>query len=816
MGVVKQRLAGQWRLRCFLIFCLGDSVLGQIRYSVPEELERGAAVGNIAKELGISTVHLKARGPRVVSKDKKQFFRVDTNSGDLVIAERIDREGLCVQSAACTLHVELVIDNPLEMHRLEIEIVDVNDNAPSFHEEEFILSIVESSFVGTKFPVEQAIDLDIGSNSVQNYMLSPNSNFDLNIIRSSENSRSVELILNKLLDREERALYELILTAFDDGNPKKSGTVQIHVHISDANDNAPIFDQAVYRIQLLENAPMGTMVAQVTATDIDEGPNSEVTYGFNKRVPSGVRQVFSIDELTGVITVQGLLDFEDSNVYELLLEATDKGPHPIAGHCKVVVEIIDENDNAPEITATSLSSSVPEDAPPGAVIALLIVSDKDSGDNGKVDCTIPAALPFAVRNTFTNHYSLVLKMPLDRESTEEHSIPVTATDRGAPALPSTTTLTVRVSDANDNSPRFAQPSYSKHLTENNVPGTHLFTISAADSDLQENGYLTYSLTPNTIYNNLVSINAENGKIYALKSFDYEEMRHFQFHVHAKDAGTPSLSSNVSVDVFILDQNDNSPVVLLPDPGTAHLAPSTSLGLVGLCTGEIRTSRSIEERDGSHQRLILRVKDQGEPARSSTVTLRVSFIDNNSEMVSEFIERRGAGDSMPDLNLYLVIAIAFISFIFLLTVIICVALKVYGSGGDTARCAQPSCLIAEGSLPSTQSNSYNVCLRNSKIDFLDVTGACLLSLGSHSTTGDLLAVEGTKGLYTADLVCIDDGTGSTHVNRHIFILNPVPAAFPSETVRNRKDSGLGLHRVQRDSLSPSWCYQRSIVAHFQGH
>ncbi|XP_069510013.1 protocadherin gamma-A4-like [Ambystoma mexicanum] len=782
---------GAWRLLCLLCCSFFDAARGQIRYSVLEELDRGSFVGNIAKDLGIDVIRLNSRGLKIMSRSRRQHFQVNMNSGVLLTSEKIDREELCAESPSCKLNLELVIDSPLEMHRLEVEVLDVNDHAPHFPENEVTLDVAESAIPGSRFPIANAIDLDIGINGVQSYILSPMDFFNLTSGSNSDES-TLELTLTKALDREVQDVHMLFLSAIDGGNPKRSGSTNITVKVIDTNDNAPAFDRAVYSVKLPENVPFGTSVLQLSATDLDEGLNGEVRYFFDKRVPMSTQNTFKLEETTGVISVQGSIDFEHSQVYKFSVEALDQGPYPVAGRCQVSVEIIDENDNAPEITVTTVSGSVPEDAKPGTVIALMIVSDKDSGDNGRVVCSVPSTLPFALQNPYNNHYSLLLKDPLDRESTEEHIIMITAVDRGSPPLTTSTTIKVQVSDTNDNSPKFTQPAYTMYVTENNVPGTHVSTISATDLDTKENGYLTYSISANTTLDGFISINSENGKLYALKSFDYEEIQHLEFLVHCKDAGVPPLSSSVPVQLFIQDQNDNAPAILLPPPQMGSTSVGAiprsaeagylvskirafdadsgynawlaydiiqsrkdSLFKVGLSTGEVRTSRSIRDQDGSHHRLLIQVKDHGEPALSSSVTLSITITENDKEIHNEYFKHPESDVTISNVNLYLVISIAFISFIFLVTIIIFIALKIYKTSSSTAGCDQALCDNNRGSWYYTQSNSYKVYLGKASKDILLFNSQCPPQPGDSINKRLTLTTETPAQQSVDDLLMIGD-------------------------------------------------------------
>lgn len=709
-------MAGQ--VVCLLLCaCALDRVLAQIRYSVPEELEHGAFVGNIAEDLGLDVAKLSSRRFRIVSGAKKQYLEVNLENGILFVNEKIDREELCEQSPGCFLHLQVVIENPLELYRVEVEILDVNDNAPSFPWSEFNLEITESAAPGSRFPLESAQDLDVGSNSLRSYLLSANQHFVLDIQTRNDGSKFAELVLQSPLDREQQKTHEMVLTAVDGGSPLRSGTAQIKVTVLDANDNVPVFDRSVYRVSLVENAPRGTLVLKLNATDLDEGANGEITYSFSGHAPLKVRELFSVDSHSGEIRVKGIVDYEKASVYELYVQAKDKGPSAVAVHCKVLVDILDVNDNAPEVILTSVSTPVQEDAPPGTVIAVVSVMDRDSGENGAVDCQIPGNVPFQLHSSFKNYYTLVTSEFLDRESVSEYNITLTARDLGSPPLSTRKTILVQVSDINDNPPRFIQPSYTVYVTENNAPGASICSVTAFDPDSNQNAYLSYSILEGQIQgmpvSTYVSINSDNGNIYALRSFDYEQLRNFQIRIQAQDAGFPPLSSNVTVSVFVLDQNDNAPVILSPlsrngtvatemvprsvdagylvakitaldaDAGqnsrlSYQMLQATDPGLfsVALYTGEIRTIRRFVDKDAIRQRLVILVKDNGQPPLSATVSIILSVVDSVPESLSKFGDLSLSPQPPSNLALYLIVSLSTVSLIFLVAIIVLAAVKCY--------------------------------------------------------------------------------------------------------------------------------------------
>ncbi|XP_074818106.1 protocadherin gamma-A12-like [Natator depressus] len=711
----KARLRNCKRLAlfCFTLVTAWETVSGKIRYSIPEEMQKGSFVGNILKDLGLDLKELSDRGVRIVSTGRTQYFALNLKSGHLITTDRMDREQICGQLETCLLHLEVLVEDKVKLFIVDVEVTDINDNAPRFQEDELEFRISELAAVGTRYSLEEAQDPDVGASSVQGYYLSSNKHFSLDVQTGADGDKYAELVLEKSLDREEQDVHDLILTATDGGDPVRSGTAQIRVIVLDANDNAPVFSQPVYKVSVLENVPVGSLLLTVNATDPDEAINSEVTYSLRK-MKDKASQIFQVDSKTGEISTVGNLDYEEAASYEMEVQAKDVGD--LSARSKVLVTVIDVNDNAPKITIASLFSSVSEDNPPGTLIALLNIRDKDSGENGEVTCSIPGNLPFRLQKSFDNYYSLVTDRPLDRERVSDYNVTITATDRGAPNLASKTTILVQLSDINDNAPIFNQTSYTLYITENNPRGASVCSLKANDPDSGENARVTYSITgtqnQEAPLSSFISINSETGALYALRSFDYEQFREIRFQVQAQDGGSPPLSSNVSVTLFILDRNDNSPHILHPsfptdgstgvelaplssEPGylvtkvvavdadsgqnawlSYQLLKATEPGLfsVGLHSGEIRTARSFVDKDALKQSLVVLVKDNGQPPLSATATVTVVVADSIPEILSDLSSLSAPADPQSSLTLYLVIAVASVSCLFFTFILVLLALR----------------------------------------------------------------------------------------------------------------------------------------------
>ncbi|XP_010164724.1 protocadherin-17, partial [Antrostomus carolinensis] len=741
---------------CFFLCWTPALSLKNLNYSVPEEQGAGTVIGNIGRDArlaaggGILPAERGAPGGRnpkstfrVLENSAPHLLDVDGESGLLYTKQRIDREALCWRSAKCQVSLE-VFANDQEICMIKVEIQDLNDNAPAFPSDQVDMDISENAAPGTRFPLTSAHDPDAGDNGLRTYLLTRDDYglFSLDVKSRGDGTKFPELVIQKPLDREEQSHHTLVLTALDGGDPTRSGTVQINVRLIDSNDNSPIFEAASYVVELPENAPLGTVVIDLNATDADEGTNGEVLYSFSGYAPERVRDLFSIDPQSGLIRVKGNLDYEENGLIEIDVQARDLGPNPIPAHCKVTVRLIDRNDNAPTIGFVSVrQGALSEAAPPGTVIALVRVTDRDSGKNGQLQCRVlgggggPGAVPFTLEENYDNFYTVVTDRPLDREAQDEYNVTIVARDGGNPPLNSTKSFSVRILDENDNPPRFSKNLYVLQVPENNIPGEYLGSVLAQDPDLGQNGTVSYSILPGhvgdvSIYT-YVSVNPTNGAIYALRSFNYEQTKHFEFHVLAKDSGSPHRESNATVRVTVLDVNDNAPLIVLPAliNDTAELqvprnagvgypvgtvrALDSDFGESGRLTyeivegneehlfemdptsGEIRTLHPYWEELSPVAELVVKVSDHGKPSLSAVAKLIVRALAGPLPEAGE-PQVNGEQHRRPhwDLSLPLIVTLSTVSII-LLAAMITIAVK---CKRENKEIRTYNCRIAEYSHP----------------------------------------------------------------------------------------------------------------------
>uniref|UniRef100_A0A452RLM6 Protocadherin-19 n=1 Tax=Ursus americanus TaxID=9643 RepID=A0A452RLM6_URSAM len=665
------------------------AALINLKYSVEEEQRAGTVIANVAKdarEAGFALDPRQASAFRVVSNSAPHLVDINPSSGLLVTKQKIDRDLLCRQSPKCIISLE-VMSSSMEICVIKVEIKDLNDNAPSFPAAQIELEISEAASPGTRIPLDSAYDPDSGSFGVQTYELTPNELFGLEIKTRGDGSRFAELVVEKSLDRETQSHYSFRITALDGGDPPHLGTVGLSIKVTDSNDNNPVFGESTYAVSVPENSPPNTPVIRLNASDPDEGTNGQVVYSFYGYVNDRTRELFQIDPHSGLVTVTGALDYEEGHVYELDVQAKDLGPNSIPAHCKVTVSVLDTNDNPPVINLLSVNSElveVSESAPPGYVIALVRVSDRDSGLNGRVQCRLLGNVPFRLQE-YESFSTILVDGRLDREQHDQYNLTIQARDGGVPMLQSAKSFTVRITDENDNHPHFSKPYYQVIVQENNTPGAYLLSVSARDPDLGLNGSVSYQIVPSQVRDmpvfTYVSINPNSGDIYALRSFNHEQTKAFEFKVLAKDGGLPSLQSNATVRVIILDVNDNTPVITAPPliNGTAEVYIPRNSGIGYLVTvvkaddydegengrvtydmtegdrgffeidqvnGEVRTTRTFGESSKASYELIVVARDHGKTSLSASALVLI--------YLSPALD---AQESMGSVNLSLIFIIA---------------------------------------------------------------------------------------------------------------------------------------------------------------
>ncbi|NP_001004845.1 protocadherin 8, gene 2 precursor [Xenopus tropicalis] len=566
-------------LRAIPLLLLGLMVLQSdceiAHYYIDEEEPPGTVIAVLAQHSVFNTTDIPATNFRLMKQFNNSLIGIRESDGQLSIMERIDREQICRQSHHCTLALDVVSFSKehFKLLNVKVEVRDINDHSPRFPSEIIHVEVSESASVGTRIPLEIAVDEDVGSNSIQNFQISNNSHFSIDMQTRADGVKYADLVLIRELDREIQPTYITELLAMDGGVPSLSGTAVVNIRVLDFNDNSPVFERSTITVDLIEDAPLGYLLLDLHATDDDEGVNGEIVYGFSALTSQEVRQLFKINSRTGSVTLEGQVDFESKQTYEFEVQAQDMGPNPLTATCKVTVHIIDVNDNTPVITITPLTAVnegaayIPETAAKESFIALISTTDRDSGSNGQVRCTLYGHEHFKLQQAYEDSYMIVTTSALDRENIAEYTLTVVAEDLGFPSLKTKKYYMIKVSDENDNAPVFSKPQYETSIVENNAPGSYITTVVARDPDSDQNGKVNYRLVDAKVMGQslttFVSLDVDSGVLRAVRSLDYEKLKQLDFEIEATDNGIPKLSTRVQVKLRIVDQNDNSPVITNP-------------------------------------------------------------------------------------------------------------------------------------------------------------------------------------------------------------------------------------------------------------
>ncbi|XP_067301245.1 protocadherin-8 [Pseudorasbora parva] len=543
------------------------------KYFTFEEDAPGTEIGNLSQDLKIDPSEDPETSFTFIQKTNS-VIKMRPADGLLTVGEILDREQLCQRDPECILSFDVVAfsKEKFQLVHVEIEVRDINDHSPKFARKEMHLDISEDAPLNSRFPLDVAVDPDVGDNSVQSYRISHTTHFMLELSVQEDGVKSAELVLISPLDRESEEFYTLEVIASDGGSPGKSGSATVHIRVLDCNDNSPTFEHSSLRVELGEDAPIGSSVLKVHAFDPDSGINGEVVYGFQEGSSPGV---FQIDLITGEVTLTDSLDFESRRSYELHIQASDLGSGSVSSICRAIVDILDVNDNAPEIWIKPMTSSsdgvafITEAAAEESFVALIGTSDRDSGPNGYIRTTLEGHEHFKLEQAYSDSFMIVTTSALDREAIPEYNLTIIAEDSGTPPFKTVTHYTIRITDENDNAPMFSKDSYDVSVMENNIPGSYMTTVVARDLDAGKNGKVSYSLidgmTPDgSQMSTFVSVDPHSGSLYTLRSFDYETLKDVEFSVKASDKGFPALSGTTVIHIRVVDENDNAPYFTHPE------------------------------------------------------------------------------------------------------------------------------------------------------------------------------------------------------------------------------------------------------------
>lgn len=597
----------RWRLALWVLAWLwavsgASAQVFKLSLRVDEGLPPDTLVGDI--RAGLPAAQQLEGGGFFLSEDSDDSpllddFHVHPDTGIIRTARLLDRERRDRYSFVAATLLGAVV-------QVEIRVTDVNDHAPSFPRDSLQLDVSELSPPGTAFRLPGAQDPDAGLFSTQGYTLlhapdvpedpaGPFFQLRYGTLGSPPASslEPLDLVLLRRLDREQQATHELQIEAWDGGHPRLTGHLRVELRVLDENDNPPVFEQAEYLASVREDAPPGSEVCRVRATDRDQGANGEVRYGLRARqAPPGDAASFSVDELSGVVRVHQPLDREAQAWHQLVIEARDAGAEPEVATVRVSIAVLDVNDNQPAIHLLFLTEGgvarVSEGARPGDYVARVSVSDAD-GDpvvsdsdseafwdlgvdraGGSIALTLEGGDgTFALRSGSSPEvFFLCVEGPLDRESRDLYDLRLVATDAGSPPLSTEETLLLRVSDLNDQAPVFSQAHYRGSVSEAAAPGTPVLWVSASDADEAgtDHSRLRYELLHREAgcgseaeCGASFAIDPDRGVISTLRSLDREAQDRVELRVVVRDLGEPPLTATCLVSITVEDVNDNEPI-----------------------------------------------------------------------------------------------------------------------------------------------------------------------------------------------------------------------------------------------------------------
>ena len=691
---------------CLLVSVLHRCQCADLIYYVEEGKSPGTLVGDIAADSHLmDSVPPHERQLITFSQltGGSQLFRVSKERGKLYTTQTLDAESLCIYNTECFLMVDVAVQRQESfMKVLEVKVViqDVNDHQPEFPDKQVSVQFEENDALGTKISIPNAKDKDVSVfNSLITYQLEKNSNepFALSVSKSVDGTSDLSITLKERLDREVEDSYLIQVIAKDGGSPPKQSVLDIHVSVIDVNDNPPIFSQKVYNVSVYSEHNTITPVAILSASDLDAGRNGKISYQFSSKTSTTARNFFQLNKESGEIFRRDKLRLEQEMAYKLYVKATDEGSPPLSSRAMVLVNVINQQNNAPTIDVNFVSAfientaTISEDIKVGSFIAFVKVTDHDVGQNGEVSCDLHHD-KFQLQNLGTKKYKVIVKNPVDRESSDHYDITISCADKGFPPLHCENKITIKVMDVNDVQPQFSKEIFKFQIHENQKSKIPVGYINATDPDLGAGGKLTYSLLT-SIKQFLPFQIRDDGLVSTIMSLDHEFRDIYRFKVFVKDNGIPSLNNTVNVIVEIKDENDNAPYFTFPsvNPFTldvvyyphhtkniTQIKASDSdsrenaflkyeitrgndkqLFALNHYTGLLSFNRVLGQQDAGSYDLEFVVKDSGTPVLSArtSIFMTLSVSNKTSEMLNIV---RIRSDDKINLNLAVIIVLVAVS------------------------------------------------------------------------------------------------------------------------------------------------------------
>ncbi|XP_036365177.1 protocadherin beta-15-like [Octopus sinensis] len=678
------------------------SLSEDITYHVKEENSPYTYIGDIATDLQKSdSSFLKNKDLITFSQLQQkgeQLFNV-TRTGKLYTVETLDAESVCSYEKECFEIVKVAVHKSktfMKILKIKVIIEDINDHQPEFPQKEITLYFGEGDRDGMKKHIPNAIDKDMSpKNSLITYELKKdNGHFSLSVSKETDEISALGIILEEKLDREKKDSYNIEVIAKDGGTPPKQSVLNVKISVEDENDNKPQFSERIYNVSIEHKHKKNIPVVTLSASDLDIGRNGKISYYFARKTAEKMKRHFNLDENTGKLHLATSSKIDKDESFKLYIEARDDGASPLSSIATVLVNVINEHNNPPNIDVNFISTqnhntaTILEDIKVGSFIAYVMVTDNDVGHNGEVNCHIKDDT-FKLQSMGSKEYKIVLKKAVDRETQEHYHFTVSCEDKGLPALKTDKDLSIQVLDVNDVEPHFTKDTFKFLTYENDKANFPIGFINATDPDIGKGGELSYSLRNKQQYRLPFQI-INSGFISTNQSLDREHRDFYEFEVFVKDNGSPSLNNTVNVEVEVLDRNDNAPYFTFPsvDPFTlnVHYHPQSKNDITVLkasdidshmnaflryeivsgnerqlfkldsFTGVLSYSRTVYQNDAGSYELEFVVKDSGTPVLSATtsVSLTLSVSNKTSPM---FTAVHLPSDNTIDATLLIIIVVA---------------------------------------------------------------------------------------------------------------------------------------------------------------
>uniref|UniRef100_A0A673FNF8 FAT atypical cadherin 1a n=1 Tax=Sinocyclocheilus rhinocerous TaxID=307959 RepID=A0A673FNF8_9TELE len=583
------------------------------------------------------------------TRDIAELFAINSETGWITTLKELDREkkNKYTVSVLATDRGDKV--QLMASTKVDVTVVDVNDNPPRFTAEIYKGTVSEDDPPGGVIAILSTTDLDTEESNKQiNYFITGGDPLGQFGIEHTQGEWKVSV--RKPLDREEKDNYLLNITATDGTFTAKA---VVEVKVLDANDNSPICEKSFYMESVPEDSPAGRLILQVSATDADIRSNAQISY----ELLGAGSEHFSIDSETGELKTLLALDREVEEAHKMKVRALDGGGRFCEAEVEITVE--DVNDNAPQFTSDPYTFTVFENTEINTPVARLYASDLDTGSNAEV---LYSLLDSAGGVFSIDEETGVVRLdrPLDRELQSLYILRGSVTDRGSPRrLSSLTTVSVSILDINDNPPVFERREYTATIAEDILVGTQVLRVHAASRDTEAGAELTYSII-NGNERGAFRVDPHTGGVFVIEPLDYETAHEFYLTVEATDGGTPPLSDMATVNINLTDVNDNSPI-FNQDIYSAVISEDAELGKTVLTVshrnqvhfsiidgnqgspftidpirGEVKVARQLDREKTSGYTLTVLASDNGNPARSSsaTVNIDVSDINDNPPLFSQ--------------------------------------------------------------------------------------------------------------------------------------------------------------------------------------